>query len=406
MDKVRHIKKLISTANTLEAAKLVSELVSDNKKLYKYSLILNANLKSLQSDRMKNTITNEWFNIRTNELTSNLLDILQEFEDRGNEQNLIRKGFGSTFFTFFTKDRFFRTALILTILLTIVFSILSILKNTNSFLIQTTIWSLVLFLTGFIYRYTYLYLSEKRNDGYDDDLKIELEKIRHQKLTFSEKDKKDLLEDIKTKIDENLLQSFEEKSLPEIKKIKRYDKIKDYLRESRSRLLDEINSLNSKANVNLSIAVVTTILAVGFLIYSSINIQKGFETWFEFISYYIPRITLVIFIELFSYYFLILYKSSLGEIKFYQNELTNIEFKTLSLRIALLSDNEENLIKLTNDLMAIERNQILKKDETTLSLEKYKTESEFNKFFIERIPTLEMFKENIKDWNKENKIKE
>lgn len=40
-------------------------------------------------------------------------------------------------------------------------------------------------------------------------------------------------------------------------------------------------------------------------------------------------------IELFAYFFLSLYRTSLQKIKYFQNELTNIEAKQIALRAAL-----------------------------------------------------------------------
>jgi hypothetical protein len=53
----------------------------------------------------------------------------------------------------------------------------------------------------------------------------------------------------------------------------------------------------------------------------------------EALSHYVPRITTVTFIEVFAFFFLKLYRASLIEIKFYQNELTCLA----SLQIALAS---------------------------------------------------------------------
>ena len=297
--------------------------------------------------------------------------------------------------TFWKEDLFFRSTFVLSLAFLIALLVQLSLKDENQIIRQITIWGLGVFITGFVYRIIYLYLSEKSIDTTNNNIKVELEKIRQQRLTISNKEKENLLQEIKSNINDELKKEFEEKSLPEIKIKQKVEELNEYLRESRNRLVQEISSLNSKANVNLSIAVVTTILVVGFLIYSSLTIEGGFANWFEFVSYYIPRLTLVIFIELFSYYFLILYKSSLGEIKFYQNELTNIEFKTLSLRIALMNGDEEMLKSMITELLKIERNQIIKKDETTISLEKHKIDNELNRFFVQSIPNLDKFKEFI-----------
>jgi len=43
-------------------------------------------------------------------------------------------------------------------------------------------------------------------------------------------------------------------------------------------------------------------------------------------------------IELFAYFFLKLYKSDLSEIKYFQNELTNVEMRYAAVRLADAGD--------------------------------------------------------------------
>ena len=50
---------------------------------------------------------------------------------------------------------------------------------------------------------------------------------------------------------------------------------------------------------------------------------------------FLPRMTLTLFIETFAYFFLRLYSNSLIEIKYFKNEITNIEHKFLALKTAV-----------------------------------------------------------------------
>ncbi len=99
------------------------------------------------------------------------------------------------------------------------------------------------------------------------------------------------------------------------------------------RLREEVTSLTRRANVNLLIGVATTIMAVSLLVYMVLTAGSAFTSWPELLSHYIPRVSTVIFIEIFSFFFLRLYRASLAEIKGYQNELTALD----SARIALSS---------------------------------------------------------------------
>lgn len=94
------------------------------------------------------------------------------------------------------------------------------------------------------------------------------------------------------------------------------------------------------------------------------------------LTYFLPRISLTIFIEIFSYFFLNLYKKNLEDIKYFQNEVTNLESKYLALLYAFESNNGQIKAKVIEMLMGTERNFILKKDETTIELEKSKIEAQ------------------------------
>ena len=71
-----------------------------------------------------------------------------------------------------------------------------------------------------------------------------------------------------------------------------------------------------------------------------------------------------------------LYKKSLDDIKYYQNEITNLEAKYLSLDQSRQSGNFKLLANALETLNKTERNFILKKDETTIELEKSKIDAQ------------------------------
>jgi hypothetical protein len=101
------------------------------------------------------------------------------------------------------------------------------------------------------------------------------------------------------------------------------------------RLRREIYALSRRGNLNLTIGVVTTGFALGLLAYMIFDESTAPGTFSEALSLYLPRITTVTFIEVFAFFFLKLYRASLIEIKFYQNELTCLA----SLQIALAASH-------------------------------------------------------------------
>jgi hypothetical protein len=106
---------------------------------------------------------------------------------------------------------------------------------------------------------------------------------------------------------------------------------------------------------------------------------------FHFTTYFLPRLTFVIFIEIFAFYFLRLYKLSLQEAHFYQNELTAIEFKLIALKTALLLSKDNQLDTILNEFVKIDNNKVIKQGETTAEIEKYKAENNYSESIISKL---------------------
>jgi hypothetical protein len=101
------------------------------------------------------------------------------------------------------------------------------------------------------------------------------------------------------------------------------------------RLRGEVTTLNFRSNLNLALGIAITGVGI-YLLYRFIftgNLKH--DDTLSFILNFVPKLSLVIFIEVFAFFFLSLYKASLAEIKYYQNEMTKIETKYIALVTAL-----------------------------------------------------------------------
>lgn len=139
------------------------------------------------------------------------------------------------------------------------------------------------------------------------------------------------------------------------------------------RLKQEIASQSRRGVFNLSVGVIAAGIGIWFL-YSLLTDYTESGNYINLVSHFVPRVSLVILIEVFAYFFLNLYKRSLDEIKYFQNELTNVKMKYMALKVAVDSNNEkisENLIKV---IVETKRNRFLKKGETTVEIERAKIE--------------------------------
>lgn len=209
-----------------------------------------------------------------------------------------------------------------------------------------------------------------------------------QKLTIAFNQRVDLNDEEKTELVQELEQSIKEaatgniiKDIKEQVKIeaKRKSLIIDFQHlnnQSISRLANETISLARRANVNLVIGIATTIIgltALSYFVLSHETTQQDATS--EFINYFIPRFTLVIFIQVFAFFFLKLYRATLDEIKFFQNEITNIEMISISLRASFEPEMQNAAPEILKAISKTERNYIIPKGQTTISLERDRNES-------------------------------
>lgn len=98
-----------------------------------------------------------------------------------------------------------------------------------------------------------------------------------------------------------------------------------------ARLRKELASLERRGNVNLVLGGAATLVGLGLLGYFVVGANVDMRSVPSLLAHYLPRITLVLFIQVFAYFFLKLYKASLLDIKYYQNELTSHESRVLAV---------------------------------------------------------------------------
>lgn len=158
--------------------------------------------------------------------------------------------------------------------------------------------------------------------------------------------------------------------------------------ETISRLNELISTTKRNTNINLSVGVLTTIAAITVLY--SILTQDAYKPLGNSgdLYHYIPRITLVIFIELFSFFFLKLYRRNLEDIKYLNNEITNFECKMIALQVSFLKEQTDSLKGVIQQLSSTERNFVLKSGETTIDAQRIQVEGDENTKLLDKITAL------------------
>lgn len=190
---------------------------------------------------------------------------------------------------------------------------------------------------------------------------------------------KDIQESIDKKVSEisqdKIFQLISDKYKEETINETKFKTIDSELLDVKKRIERETARISRYGYINLMIGFVTTFLAIFFLGYSLLGVQTTNISATDYIYHFIPRLSLSILIEVFSFFFLRLYKKNLDDIKFFNNERTNIEMKVISVKTGLLFNDKEVISQLVKDLSKTERNFVLKKGESTVELEKNKMET-------------------------------
>jgi hypothetical protein len=94
----------------------------------------------------------------------------------------------------------------------------------------------------------------------------------------------------------------------------------------------QILDLGRRANVNLVMGSAITIVGLillSYFVFYAVHLSSAEVT--ETTIYFCTRLTLVVFIEVFAYFLLRLYRYSLFEIKYFQNEISHARFKIVAL---------------------------------------------------------------------------
>lgn len=124
-----------------------------------------------------------------------------------------------------------------------------------------------------------------------------------------------------------------------------------------ARTLATVKVLEQRGRVNLSLGMTIAIAGLVYLSYIVLQFPAPSDLS-GFISTFLPKLSLVLLIETFAYFFLLLYRSGLQEIKYFQNEATNVELYAASLELALARNDEKLITACVRRLIHIDRNAV------------------------------------------------
>jgi len=222
--------------------------------------------------------------------------------------------------------------------------------------------------------------GESQSQKYIEELKYRLDEIKHSQLSVSDNERKNLVniltERIRKESGDTILTEIKDSVKKSSEEIEKNQLIEKQYISTIQRLKEELFSLTKRGNLNLSIGIMTTVTGLALLGMFVLSVETTAKNFSEFFIGFLPRISLVLLIEVFAYFFLSLYKTSLNEIKYFQNEITSIECKYLALKVAMQRDDLDNVKHVIEQLSKTERNFILEKGQTTVDLERSKSEQQ------------------------------
>jgi hypothetical protein len=190
----------------------------------------------------------------------------------------------------------------------------------------------------------------------DDDLKLKI--VEHLKA----ESKGAIAEFVETEIFKNAAKQRDESN--KFKEI--FDEFKSNISEYQSHMAQwKIN-----ANVNLFFGLVCALAGIALMYFlvsgapmPGADPNNLGNEFFKFIS----KFGLVIIFESVAFFFLKVYREDRAILRYFRNEVTNLELKAIALRTALAVGSATDRSKIVNILCSTERNFTIKKDERVIT---------------------------------------
>lgn len=212
------------------------------------------------------------------------------------------------------------------------------------------------------------------------DLRSEVTRLSDSFVGMTEQKKAELVDSVSSQIKDsagaNLWQELQDKAAASFRENERDRDLSSQFAAARGRLGQEVTALGWRGNLNLALGGIATLLGLIILGYFVVVAADPSKQPVDFAIHFMPRLSLVIFVEIFAYFFLRLYKASLSEIKYFQNEITNMEAKYIALRTALNIGDTKIIGEVVAQFGNTERNHVLEKGQTTVEIEKSRIEKD------------------------------
>ena len=156
-----------------------------------------------------------------------------------------------------------------------------------------------------------------------------------------------LLNEVRTVLSKDAIESLRERSSA--------DKIRQIFAETKARKLETADAVLRRSDTNLLFATVIFVIGVSALMYFIVT-NTAAQPWQSQLLYFAPRLLAVLFVELFAYFFLSLFKHGLDDLKYFENDITTSQLREVAIHAALAAGSEAEIGAIVTAVLAAERN--------------------------------------------------
>lgn len=218
--------------------------------------------------------------------------------------------------------------------------------------------------------------KEIKNSEEIKNIDNKLEKITKEYKDFFNNNRKGIIKgqiesEIKMEIKRGAYNLIEEKFKSQIERKTKLNIIKENKNRILNRIHKSIDFIERSSRKHMALGLYFSFSGLIFTIISVLKINgNSILDTHENIYFmeYLQKSSIVLCSELIGFFFFRTYRSSINEIKYFNNEMTNIEVIFSALETAVFSGNQKLIDIMCEKLIITERNFILKKGEATLSL--------------------------------------
>lgn len=130
------------------------------------------------------------------------------------------------------------------------------------------------------------------------------------------------------------------------------EQIRGVFDATRRRLGIEIAAVSRRATANLLIGFATTLGAIGVMAFAVLTRPtEPFKEWVDLGSHYVPWFAIVVFVEVFAFFFLRLYRATLAETRSYQDQLTDLALNQVPIEMGWLTEQTDANLALAKQML-------------------------------------------------------